>query len=169
MTSKVGQRQWLWGTESLLPGLFSYLFLFSAAVFLVLERKAVIFFDIKKPTTYIFQSHLHSVWRPLKMYVDFSSERFSLCILFTFIKPCPAQYFIFIVASGPSWQHGLCEKQNKAKHKESKGLLLREYEKGRQMWLWKWAVFLSGGSAFVLSSVCQLSIKLLLPFQHLLS
>lgn len=115
MTSKVGQRQWLWGTESLLPGLFSYLFLFSAAVFLVLERKAVIFFDIKKPTTYIFQSHLHSVWRPLKMYVDFSSERFSLCILFTFIKPCPAQYFIFIVASGPSWQHGLCEKQNKTK------------------------------------------------------
>lgn len=72
---------------------------------------------------------MHSVWRPLKMYVDFSSERFSLCILFTFIKRCPAQYFIFIVASRPSWQPGLYEKQNKTKQStESKGLLLREYE-----------------------------------------
>lgn len=73
---------------------------YCSGVFRVRE-KAVIFFDIKKPTTYIFQSHLHSVWWPLKMYVDFSSERFSLCILFTFIKCGPAQYFIFIVASRP--------------------------------------------------------------------
>lgn len=63
---------------------------------------------------------MHSVWRLLKMYVDFSSERFSLCILFTFIKCCPAQYFIFIVASRPSWQHSLYEKHNKTKQKESK-------------------------------------------------
>lgn len=80
----------------------------------------MIFFDIKKPATYIFQSHLHSVWQPLKMYVDFSSERFSLCILFTFIRHCPAQYFIFIVASGPSWQHGLYEKQNKTSTKSQR-------------------------------------------------
>lgn len=79
-----------------------------------IREKAVISFDIKNPTTYIFQSHLHSVWRPLKMYVDFSSERFSLCILFTFIKCCPAQHFIFIVASGPRWQRSLYEKQNEA-------------------------------------------------------
>lgn len=87
---------------------------FLVRLYFSIREKAVICFDIKNPATYDSPSHLHSVWRPLRMYVGFSSERFSLCILFTFIKCCPARHFAFIAASGPSRPLGLCEKQSEA-------------------------------------------------------